>query len=177
MLHNRDQQALRETAERYGALCRSVARRILGNEQDAEECLNDALWRIWNSIPPAKPDNYCAYLLVIVRNNAMDRCRAGNSEKRGGGQQPVALDELSELFPASDNVCSEVERREMLAAVTDFLRKLPQKQQSLFIRRYWSFASYPELAAEFGMRENHVQVTLTRIRKKLLKHLREEGLL
>ncbi len=177
MLNNRDEQALKATEERYGALCRSIARNILGNEQDAEECLNDALLRVWNTIPPANPDNYCAYLIVIVRNNAMDRYRAGKSEKRGRGQQPVALEELSALFPASDNVCSEVEQREMLSAVTDFLRKLPKKQQSLFIRRYWSFTSYPELAAEFGMRENHVQVTLSRIRKKLLIYLREEGLL
>ena len=177
MLNNRDEQALKATEERYGALCRSIARNILGNEQDVEECLNDALLRVWNTIPPANPDNYCAYLIVIVRNNAMDRYRAGRSEKRGRGQQPVALEELSALFPASDNVCSEVEQREMLSAVTDFLRKLPKKQRSLFIRRYWSFASYPELAAEFGMRENHVQVTLSRIRKKLLKYLGEEGLL
>ena len=177
MLHNRDEQALAVTEQRYGALCRSIARSILGSEQDAAECFNDALLRVWNTIPPANPDNFCAYLIVIVRNCAMDRYRAGNSEKRGGGQQQLALEELSELFPASDNVSSEVEQRELLAAVTGFLQKLPEKQRSLFIRRYWSFASYTELAAASGMRENHIQVTLSRIRKKLLKNLKEEGLL
>lgn len=177
MLNNRDEQALKVTEERYGALCTSIARNILGNDEDAEECWNDALLRVWNAIPPAKPENYCAYLIVIVRNNAMDRYRAGASEKRGSGQQQVALDELSELFPSSDNVSSAVEQREMLATVTAFLNRLPKKQRGLFIRRYWSFTSFTDLAAEFGMRENHVQVTLSRIRKKLLKYLREEGLL
>ena len=177
MLQNRDEQALKETEKRYGALCRSIARNILGNDEDAEECLNDALLRIWNSIPPAQPENLCAYLIVIVRNSAMDRYRAETSGKRGGGQQQIALEELSELFPSSDNVRAAVEQREMLAAVTGFLAHLPQKQRSLFIRRYWSFTSFSELASDFGMRENHVQVTLSRIRKKLLKYLREEGLL
>ena len=47
MLNNRDEQALAVIAEQYGALCRTVARDILGSEQDAEECLNDALLQIW----------------------------------------------------------------------------------------------------------------------------------
>ena len=57
------------------------------------------------------------------------------------------------------------------------MQTLPQKQRQLFVRRYWRFASYAELAADFGMREGNVQVTLTRLRKKLCAYLREEGLL
>ena len=177
MLNNRDEQALTVTAERYGALCRSVARDILGSEQDAEECLNDALLQIWNSIPPAEPENFCAYLLKIVRNAALDRYKSGRRSKRGGGQQTAALDELSELLPASDNVLSELEQRELLAAITRFLQTLPQKQRDLFIRRYWRFSSFTDLARDFDMRENNVQVTLSRLRKKLKDYLREEGLL
>ncbi len=177
MLNNRDEQALKETAERYGALCRSAARDILGNDQDAEECFNDALLQIWNAIPPAKPDNFCAYLLKTVRNAALDRYKSGHRSKRGSGQQAAALEELSELLPASDNVLSEVEQRELLAAITRFLQGLPQKQRDLFIRRYWRFSSFSDLARDFDMRENNVQVTLTRIRKKLHSYLRGEGLL
>ena len=177
MLHNRDEQALKVTAERYGALCRSVARDILGSEQDAEECLNDALLQIWNAIPPAKPDNFCAYLLKTVRNHALNRYKAGHAQKRGGGQQAAALDELAELLPASDNVLSEVEQRELLEAITRFLQGLPQKKRDLFIRRYWRFSSCSDLAADFGMRENNVQVTLSQLRKKLHAYLRKEGLL
>ena len=69
MLNNRDEQALIEITVKYGTLCRSVARNILENEQDAEECLNDALLQIWNTIPPVQPKNFCAYLIKIIRNN------------------------------------------------------------------------------------------------------------
>ena len=177
MLNNRDEQALTETAERYGTLCRLTARDILGSEQDAEECFNDALLQIWNAIPPAQPDNFCAYLLKTVRNTALDRYKSRHRGKRGSGQQAAALDELSELLPSPENVLSELEQRELLAAITRFLQTLPQKQRDLFIRRYWRFSSFSDLARDFDMRANNVQVTLSRIRKKLHNYLREEGLL
>ncbi|MBR5371399.1 MAG: sigma-70 family RNA polymerase sigma factor [Oscillospiraceae bacterium] len=165
------------TAEQYGGLCQSIARNILKNEQDAEECLNDALLQTWNSIPPAKPKNFCAYLLRIVQNLAIDRFRAKAREKRGGTQPAAALDELAEFLPSSENVQSEVEQRDLLAAITRFLEGLPQKQRGLFIRRYWGCASYSELAEAYHMQKHNVEVSLSRIRQNLRDHLRKEGVL
>lgn len=177
LLNQRSEQALRETATQYGALCRSTARNILGSEEDAEECFNDALLTVWNTIPPAQPENYCAFLLKIVRNAALDRFRHRQRGKRGSGQTAAALDELSELLPSAENVEQTVERRELLTAITRFLEKLPEQQRALFVKRYWHFAAFSDLAGEFDMTENHVQVTLSRLRKKLQNHLRKEGLL
>ena len=177
MFNSRDEQALRITAEQYGGLCQSIARNILKNEQDAEECLNDALLQTWNTIPPAQPKNFCAYLLRIVQNLAIDRFRAKRREKRGGTQQPAELDELSEFLPSSENVLSEVEQRELLAAITRYLEGLPQKQRGMFIRRYWGCASLSELAEAYQMRKHNVEVSLSRIRQNLRDHLRKEGLL
>lgn len=177
MLQNRDEQALRAITAEYGALCRSAALDILRNEQDAEECLNDALLTVWNAVPPAQPDNFRAYLLKILRNHALDRYKAGHRTKRGSGAYPAALDELAEILPGAQNTEETVERREMLSAVTGFLRTLPAKQRDLFVRRYWSFSSFTDLAADFHMSENNVKVTLTRLRRRLLEHLKKEGLL
>lgn len=177
MLNNRDEQALIEITVKYGTLCRSVARNILEDEQDAEECLNDALLQIWNTIPPVQPKNFCAYLIKIIRNNAIDRRKAQNRNKRGKGQHPTSLDELSDFLPASDNVIGDLEQRELLAAITRFLQSLSKKQRDLFIRRYWGFSSFSELATDFGMSENNVYVTLSHVRKKLQAYLKKEGLL
>lgn len=177
MLNNRDEQALRMTAEQYGGLCKSIARNILNNDQDAEECLNDALLQTWNTIPPAEPRNFRAYLLKIVQNLAINRFKSRIREKRGGTQSDADLDELSEILPSKECVLSEVERRELVAAITKFLRSLPQKQSSLFVRRYWGYASIPELAEAYQMREHNVEVTLSRIRIKLHEYLRKEGLI
>jgi RNA polymerase sigma-70 factor (ECF subfamily) len=177
LLHSRDEQALQASMQQYGALCRTVARSILGSDEDAEECLNDALLQIWNSIPPADPENYCAYLMKTVRNLALNRYKARHREKRGNGQVSQALDELAEIFPAAENVEKELEQRELLNAVTAFLQGLPEQQRNLFIYRYWQAEAIADLAALSGMTENHVKVTLSRLRKRLQKYLREEGLL
>ncbi len=49
-------------AEKYGAYCHTVARNVLGNDADAEECVNDAYLAVWNAIPRAQPQNLLAYL-------------------------------------------------------------------------------------------------------------------
>jgi len=175
MLNNRNEQALTETVQRYGALCRSVARNILENDEDAEECLNDALLTVWNAIPPAQPENYCAYLLKLVRNTALDKYRSKQRAKRGNGQVSQALDELSEIFASSENVESELEQRALMEKVTAFLTKLPKNQRDLFICRYWQSESVAQLAEHFDMTETNVKVMLSRLRKRLQEYLREEG--
>ena len=177
LYENRDEQALRETAAQYGAICRSLARNITGSEEDAEECLNDALMKVWETVPPEHPESLRAYLLRIVRNAALNRLERQNAQKRGGCQLPAAYEELAECLPAKENVMRQAEQKELFAAVGAFLAKLPQRQRDLFVRRYWFASSEAELGELFGMTENHVRVTLSRIRKRLRNHLRKEGLL
>ena len=72
----RDERAIRETSDKYGKLCQNIARNILGNAQDAEECVNDAYMGVWNAIPPARPDDLCAFVCRVVRNVSLKRLRA-----------------------------------------------------------------------------------------------------
>ena len=177
LFEQRNEQAISESDKQYGVLFRSVARDITGSEQDAEECLNDAMLTAWNAIPPAKPQNFRAYLLKLVRNAALDRYRAAHTEKRSGEEFTSPLEELAEAIPSRSDVVSELERREILNAVTVFLRKLPQKQRDLFVRRYWYATEFTALAKMFHMTEANVKMTLSRLRKRLHNYLDEEGLL
>lgn len=177
LFEERNEQAISESERQYGALCRSVARNITGNAEDAEECLNDAMLAAWNAIPPAKPKNFCAYLLRLVRNAAFNRYHAAHTDKRSAANLAGSVDELAEIIPDKGDVVSEIERREMLAAVDLFLQGLPQRQRDLFVRRYWYADDIAALSQMFHMTESHVTVTLSRIRKRLKKHLEKEGLL
>lgn len=58
----RNEEALTLSAEKYGGFCLSIARRILSNRQDSEECVNDTWLGAWNAIPPAKPLSLSAFL-------------------------------------------------------------------------------------------------------------------
>ena len=177
LFEQRNEQAISESEQQYGALCRSVARDITGSSEDAEECLNDAMLAAWNAIPPAKPKNFCAYLLRLVRNSALDRYRAAHTEKRNAAKIAGSIDELAEIIPDKGDVISEVERREMIEAVNAFLFCFPQRQRDLFVRRYWYAADIAALSDMFHMTESHVTMTLSRLRKRLQKHLGKEGLL
>lgn len=65
---SRDEQALRETADKYGAYCMAVSMSILRSQPDAEECVNDTYLKTWNSIPPTRPSSLKLFLARITRN-------------------------------------------------------------------------------------------------------------
>lgn len=51
LFQRRSEAALSELMRQYGRLLRQLARNILPTEEDAEECVNDAVLDVWNSIP------------------------------------------------------------------------------------------------------------------------------
>ena len=103
LFSERKELALEETRLKYGEYCRVIAHNILGSEEDAEECINDALIRLWNIIPPHNPKSLKAMLGKITRNIALNRYDSSNAQKRGGGQTELVLNELTECFVSADN--------------------------------------------------------------------------
>ena len=108
----RDEKAIKETAKRYGKYCHAVANNILGNPSDAEECVNDTYLRAWNAIPPERPRELKLFLAKITRNLALNRYFAEKSEKRGGGEMELVLDELADCIADPADVETVIEARE-----------------------------------------------------------------
>lgn len=176
MFTARNEQAIAETQQVYGGFCYSIAYRILGNRQDAEECVNDAMLCLWNALPKAQPKSLRAYLITVVRNLALDRTAADHAEKRGGNAEQIPPEALAEL-PAADDTAGAAEQRALKEALGRFLSGLPQETRILFIERYWFMSTVPELAKEHGMGQSAVKMALSRTRKKLEAFLKEEDLL
>lgn len=170
----RDEQALRETEAKFASLCRSIAARFLPTAGDAEECLNETWLRAWNSIPPKRPTALAPFLAKITRNLALDRCREASAEKRGGGELPLALEELGEIASGS-SIETELERKQLAEALNGFLHALPERDRVLFLKRYFSLTPLRELAEEQGTTERALSMRLHRIRGKLRAYLEKEG--
>ena len=66
LYYDRAQQAITETSSKYNAYCMHIARAILGDEEDAKECVNDTWLKARNTIPPQKPKHLAAYLGRIL---------------------------------------------------------------------------------------------------------------
>ena len=171
----RNEEAIQATARQYGAYCAAIAQNILDGRETAEECVNDAWLRCWQSIPPQRPRSLKCFVGRIVRNLALSAQRQETAQKRGGGQAALALDELSECVSGGETPEGALDRQAFLAALDSFLSKLPERNRSLFLRRYWYLDSVEQLAARFSMSQTHVTSTLHRLRQKLRAHLQQEG--
>lgn len=177
MFEQRNEQAISETETQFGAMCRRLAYRILGDRQDAEECTNDVMLQLWNSIPPQKPRSLAAFINTLTRNNALNRYEARAAEKRGGGQIAAALDEIAPFLAAPDSFEDRITELALRDALTRFLDSLPAENRLIFLARFWSFQPVAEIAAEHGSSVGSVKMSLQRTKSKLRKFLRKEGLI
>ena len=172
----RDQQAIAYTEKKYGGLCQSIAKCILGSREDAEECMNDALLTLWDTIPPEKPRSLAAYISVIARNLAINRRLAAHRQKRGGGEFSVALSEIENTLAAPDQLESVLDTIAIGDAIDRFLDDLPAETRVMFVLRYWSDLSIKEIADRCDVGQSKVKMTLLRTRNALKAYLEKEGL-
>lgn len=172
---NRDDRAIRATSEKYGRYCTSIARNILNNEEDAEECVNDTYWSAWNAMPTHWPEQLPAFLGKITRNLSFNRYRHNRAEKRGGGEIALVLDELADCVSGRDGPEQLADRRELAEAINAFVRGLPPKKRNIFVRRYWYADPVSAIAADCGMLQGTVSKTLERTRRQLTTYLTERG--
>lgn len=172
LLCRRDEFALRAVMTKYGALMASIARQITGSEQDAEECVNDAVLELWNTVPPACPKQLSAFVGGIVRRRAIDRVRYNQAEKRAGSEYCSSLEELEECLPDNQSE-AESDGEEIRNCIRLFLDKQKPDDRDMFLMRYFRFMSNEQIALQLGMRESSVVMRLVRMRKRLRKILNE----
>ena len=172
---DRDEKAIAETSGKYGSYCSSIARNILKNREDADECVNDTYLRAWNVIPPNRPVMFRAFLGKITRNISFNLYKKMNADKRGNGQIAVVLEELAECVSGGTEPYQELDKSELMKAINAFLESLPQEKRIMFVCRYWYSDSVADIAKRCDMSENSVSVNLNRLRKRLRSYLLERG--
>lgn len=161
----RDEQALRETANKYGGLCFRVASNILGCREDAEESVNDAYLAVCNAIPPAKPDSLRAFICKVVRNRALKRLEYNTAKKRLSGAL-IPFAELEEMM-TDGSPPPDVSADEPGELIGIFLKTQSADARCVFVRRYWYFDKVPDIAKRYSFGESKVKTLLSRTRKRL----------
>ncbi len=175
LFDERSEKAIEAISDKYGAYCHSIAKNILQNDEDAEECINDTYLRLWENVHEKKPANLKLFLAKIVRNLALNKYEEKKSQKRGGGAVTLALEEISELVSGETQTEAEVSYSELVQAINSFLRTANERDCAIFINRYFDFNSTAEIAESYGLRESNVLKILSRMREKLKKYLEKEG--
>ena len=169
----RSESAITETEKKYGRYCHYIAYRILENDEDAKEIVNDTYLKTWNTVLPNRPDPLKPYVGMISRQLALNAYEEQHTQKRG--QITLVLDELAECLPGDEEDWDVVSGVALHDSLNTFLRGLPLKTRNIFIRRYWYTSSIAEIAEEYSMKESAVAMLLLRTRIKLKTHLQKEG--
>ena len=175
LLYDRNEAGIKAAVKKYKSYCMKIAENITGSRQDAEECVNDAFLKAWDSIPPNRPEMLSTFLGKLTRNVAINRRKHNMAEKRGSGEAALVLEELSETVKGNEDVEREFDRKELSREINTFLETLPEHKRNIFICRYWYCDSVKKIAAEWGMSRTSVSVTLHRLRDKLKAYLRKRG--
>lgn len=174
LFFTRNEDAIQQTADRYGASLTRLSENILRNREDAQECVNDTYLKAWDTIPPTRPKRFFTYLARICRYAAFDRLDWSNAAKRKA--EVVALtQEMEECIPGTW-LEEELTNAEISSLIGDFLRKQPADTRMIFVRRYWYGDSVSEIALRYEISQNAVMMRLSRTRGKLAAYLKKEGI-
>ena len=171
----RNEAAIQQTEQKYGAYLSKVAYNILSDFEDSRECVNDTYLKAWNSMPTHRPSVLSTYLGKIVRQLSIDLFRKKNSAKRYASEYAVSLDELGDSFSGSSTPEQAYDAKLLDEAINRFLRTLPDDARNTFIGRYYFFDSLKDVARYCGMSESKCKSMLYRTRQSLKVWLQKEG--
>lgn len=171
-LFRREESALDDTQRTYRAYANSIATRILGSRESAEEVCSDVWLRLWQSIPPNRPENLRLYIGRLARNRALTELESESAQKRSCIR--VQFEELRECLPdpTSGPEPEGLALRELMGA---FVRELPREKRLVFVRRYFYGDTVPEIARRLCCKPSRVTGILYRTRQELKTKLEQEG--
>src|SRR5437867_1636829 len=158
-----DQQALGVLYRRRGCLIYSLLVRMLVNEMEAQEVMQDTFIRIWQRAAQYGPgrSSPLAWMLMIARGRAFDRLRARSRQAAGRAayEQEVASLELEINRPSRD------ERDELIEVCASALNRLPDVQARALQLAFFRGWTHQEIATAVGEPLGTVKA---RIRRGLL---------
>lgn len=178
-LRRRDPQAFETLVRCHGGRLLAVARRILGNEEDARDALQDALLGALRGLDRFDGRSRLAtWLHRIVTNAALMKLRArrrrpelplADTTTRGGDGEAPAEPPAATVAPDGErSLLREEERRRVRHAID----RLPEAYRAALLLRDVEELSTREAARLLGINENALKIRLHRARRALLALLR-----
>lgn len=172
---DRNEQAIRETENKYDRYLTRIAYNILSDYEDSRESVNDTYLAAWNSMPPHRPGVLATYLAKITRRLSITRFRHRNRDKRRGSEYAISLSELEDCV-SGGNTPEEALNVKLLAdAIGIWLRLQPEEVRNAFIGRYYFLDPLKKVADYCGMTESKAKTVLYRARLGLKEYLIKEG--
>ena len=172
-----DESALGTLYDRYSPLLHSVARRIVGDPDDAEEVLEETFWQAWRQAGRYEETRggLSTWLVMIARSRAVDRVRARRRvrEERWDELPEPPAEGGDAVSPLDSAQMDEVRRMVGRAVAT-----LPPEQRQTVELAYFRGLSQSEIAEATGQPlgtvKTRARLALQKLREALVL-LREEA--
>ncbi|MDE7298280.1 MAG: sigma-70 family RNA polymerase sigma factor [Lachnospiraceae bacterium] len=177
LIRRQDDAGMSALSERYEKLLIYIIRGILGDRQDdVEECVNDTWLKIWRNVDryDFEKASLATWLKVIARNTALNRLRdvRRHEEQRADGELSEFADTVAD---ARQNVENQIVRKEQAARLNEAVRRLPDRERELMLRKYFYLQSSKTIASAMGMTVNAVDTKLSRLRGRMREEFSEWG--
>lgn len=151
--------------ERYRDRLGRYAVRMLGNQADAEDALQDTFVRGYRSLARCDPGGFGGWLFGILVN----RCRT-YAAQRARRQKMVVTDDIA---VASASVSHTEEQDAWREAIMWALEQLPSEQREAFLLKHVEDLSYEEMQQLTGARIPALKMRVFRAREELRRLLAE----
>lgn len=174
-----DQEAFARLVEANQNKIYTLALRLTGHPEDAADLAQEAFLRAWRSLPSFQGgSSFSTWLYRLASNLCIDFLRR---EKRRKSAAAVSLDDEEENAPPLEvpdhrfTPESELERRELRAAVARGLSQLSDDHRQVLVLRELDGLSYAEIAGRLELEEGTVKSRIARARLALRNILLADG--
>ena len=158
--------------DRYKDKAFSLLKKMLKNEQDAEETLQDCFIKAYNSLSSFKGEaKFSTWFYRIVYNTALTKL---SSKKRKTENEMSSVDEHFNLKSGYDYNVSE--RKDMSEFINELVNKLPEKHSAIISLFYLDEMSCEEISKALDISLSNVKVMLHRSRNALKDIIIENNL-
>lgn len=171
----RNEAAIDQTDKKYGRYLIKIAYNILADREDSQESVNDTYLAAWNSMPPHRPDALSTYLGKLTRRISIDLFRKRTSQKRGGGEYTLSLQELEGCISGGNTTEQALDLHLLSEAIETYLRSVTQEARNVFIGRYYYLDPVKKIAGYCRISESKTKILLHRTRQGLWEYLQKEG--
>lgn len=159
-----DAAAFRLLVERYQDMVFTIACKVIGNREDAEDAAQEVFVKCFKALGKYNGQaQFSTWLYRIAYNHALDTVR-----KRKSRVPVSALTEhLSNRGDANNLAGEELDNKMLQTLLREAIDRLPPDERIIVILYYYDEQPLREIADIVGIKENHVKIKLHRIRSKL----------
>lgn len=159
-----DDKAFEKIYDAFSSALFGVCLKIVNDQEQAEDVLQDAFIKIWKNIHSFEPSKgtFFTWMLNIARNSAIDKLR--QMKKRGSGTNQNELNDVSNLVANSEQFNTNT------IGLNELLLKLPQEHQEIIEYLYYKGYTQQEVSDELELPLGTVK-TRSRYALRALKDL------